>query len=43
VHEGAVILRGNVRTQKDVFRTKEIVMLIPGVKEVEATLTIDSQ
>jgi osmotically-inducible protein OsmY len=43
VHEGAVILSGNVRSQKDVFRTKEIVMLIPGVKEVEANLTIVSQ
>jgi osmotically-inducible protein OsmY len=42
VHEGAVILKGNVRTQRDWFWAKEIVMLTPGVKEVEARLTVVS-
>jgi osmotically-inducible protein OsmY len=40
VHEGAVILRGNVRTQRDWNSAKQIVILTPGVKEVEARLTI---
>lgn len=42
VHEGAVILKGYVRTQKDWVWAKEIVMLTPGVKEVEARLSIVS-
>lgn len=40
VHEVAVILRGNVRTQRDWNSAKQIVILTPGVKEVEARLTI---
>lgn len=42
VHEGAVILKGYVRTQRDWFWAKEIVMLTPGVKEVEARLSVVS-
>jgi osmotically-inducible protein OsmY len=42
VHEGAVILKGYVRTQRDWSWAKEIVMLTPGVKEVEARLSIVS-
>lgn len=42
VHEGTVILKGNVRTQRDWNWAKEIVILTPGVKEVEARLTIVS-
>jgi osmotically-inducible protein OsmY len=42
VHEGAVILSGYVRTQKDWARAREIVMLTPGVKEVDARLSIVS-
>jgi osmotically-inducible protein OsmY len=40
VHEGAVILSGIVRTQKDWHAARQIVSLIPGVKEVAAKLTI---
>jgi osmotically-inducible protein OsmY len=40
VHEGAVILKGSVRTQKDWAAAKHIVSLTPGVKEVEARLSI---
>jgi osmotically-inducible protein OsmY len=40
VHEGAVILKGSVRTQRDWFWAKEIVALTPGVKEVEARMTV---
>lgn len=40
VHEGAVILKGSVRTQRDWFWAKEIVTLTPGVKEVEARMTV---
>ena len=42
VHEGTVILKGYVRTQKDWAWAKEIVLLTPGVKEVEARLSIVS-
>jgi osmotically-inducible protein OsmY len=42
VHEGAVILKGYVRTQRDWSWAKEIVMLTPGVKEVEARPSIVS-
>jgi len=42
VHEGAVILKGYVRTQRDWAWAREIVMLTPGVKEVEARLSIVS-
>ena len=42
VHEGAVILKGYVRTQRDWAWAKEIVLLTPGVKEVEARLSIVS-
>jgi osmotically-inducible protein OsmY len=42
VHEGAVILKGYVRTQRDWAWAKEIVTLTPGVKEVEARLSIVS-
>jgi len=42
VHEGAVILKGYVRTQRDWAWAREIVMLTPGVKEVEARLSIIS-
>ena len=42
VHEGAVILRGTVRTQRDWSSAKQMVILTPGVKEVEARLTIVS-
>jgi osmotically-inducible protein OsmY len=42
VHEGAVILKGYVRTQRDWSWAKEVVMLTPGVKEVEARLSIVS-
>ena len=42
VHEGAVILKGYVRTQRDWAWAKEIVRLTPGVKEVEARLSIVS-
>jgi osmotically-inducible protein OsmY len=42
VHEGAVILKGYVRTQRDWVWAREIVMLTPGVKEVEARLSIVS-
>jgi osmotically-inducible protein OsmY len=40
VHEGAVVLNGIVRTQKDWNAARQIVGLTPGVKEVEAKLTI---
>jgi hyperosmotically inducible periplasmic protein len=40
VHEGTVMLQGNVRTQRDWHWVREIVMLTPGVKEVEARLTV---
>lgn len=42
VREGTVILKGNVRTQRDWNWAKEIVILTPGVKEVEARLAIVS-
>ena len=42
VHDGAVILKGYVRTQQDWVWAKEIVMLTLGVKEVEARLSIVS-
>jgi osmotically-inducible protein OsmY len=42
VHEGVVILKGYVRTQRDWAWAREIVMLTPGVKEVEARLSIVS-
>ena len=40
VHQGTVILRGNVRTQRDWHWIREVVMLTPGVKEVESRLTV---
>lgn len=40
VHEGAVVLKGIVRTQKDWNAARQIVSLTPGVKEVKASLTI---
>jgi hyperosmotically inducible periplasmic protein len=42
VHEGAVVLKGYVRTQRDWSWAREIVMLTPGVKEVETRLSIVS-
>ena len=42
VHEGAVILKGYVQTQRDYSWAREIVMLTPGVKEVEARLRVIS-
>lgn len=40
VHEGAVVLKGYVRTQKDWARAKEIVTSTPGVKEVVARMVM---
>ncbi len=40
VHEGAVVLSGIVRTQKDWNAARQIASLTPGVKEVAARLTI---
>lgn len=40
VHDGAVVLLGTVRSQRDWNAAKEIVNLTPGVKEVEARLQI---
>jgi osmotically-inducible protein OsmY len=40
VHEGAVVLQGIVRNQKDMNAARQIVSLTPGVKEVAARLTI---
>ena len=42
VHEGVVILKGYVQTQRDYSWAREIVMLTPGVKEVEARLRVIS-
>jgi osmotically-inducible protein OsmY len=42
VHNGAVVLKGYVRTQRDWSWAREIVMLTPGVKEVETRLSIVS-
>lgn len=43
VHEGGVILHGTVRNRHDWEAVRQLVSLTPGVKEVEARLSIAEQ